>query len=127
MYERVIDQDNDLADIHAADLKDTESEDCDIEEADYASSHGLLCSPINDDADKPALRDSLLLQDTELSEEQRIHSQKVWILMMNQMKHIVSLMFNDMLMIIHRALLSQLTTTTPSHCLFQVRVTHSAS
>ena len=71
-----------------------------MEEADNVSasgeatlvSHGHLCSPIDDDANEPSLRDSLLLHDTEL-------------------KHPQAVMF--MLMIIHRAPLSQLTTTPP--------------
>ena len=76
---KLIDQDDDLAEIHAADLSDTESDNGDMEEADYVSasdeatlvSHGHLCSPIaEDDADEPALQDSLVLHDTELSEEQ---------------------------------------------------------
>ena len=56
-------------------LSDTESEDGDIEEANHISasgeatlvSHGLLRSRIDNDADEPALRNSLLLQDTELN------------------------------------------------------------
>lgn len=36
----LIDQDDDLVDIHAADLSDTESDDGDMEEADYVSASG---------------------------------------------------------------------------------------
>ena len=75
----LIDDDDDLADIQASDFIDTASEDGDVEEADYVSasgeaelvSHRLLSSgmsAIMEDAEEPALRDSLLLLDSDLGE-----------------------------------------------------------
>jgi hypothetical protein len=74
----VIAGDDDLGDINASDLEDIESDDGDVEEADYISSsgeahlvsHRVLQSRIacEEDDDEPALRDSLLLLDEDLCE-----------------------------------------------------------
>ena len=70
--------DDNLDDINASDLEDTESKDGDVEEAYYISStgeaelvtHTLLQSRAvcEEDTDEPALSDSLLLLDEDLSE-----------------------------------------------------------
>ena len=67
---------DDLDDINTSDLEDTESNDGDVEEADHISSTGeaelvtrmLLQSHsiCEEDADEPALHDSLLLLDEHL-------------------------------------------------------------
>ena len=69
--------DDNLDDINASNLEDTESDD-DVEDADYISSTGepelftrtLLQSRAmcEEDADEPPLRDSLLLLDEDLCE-----------------------------------------------------------
>ena len=71
-------EDDDLGDINASDLEDTESDDGNIEEADYISSSGegqLVSLSVlqsraacEEDSDEPALRDSLLLLDEDLCE-----------------------------------------------------------
>ena len=63
--------DDDLEDINVSDLEDTESDDGDIEVADYITSSGeaQLVSHSEEDADdEPALRDSSLLLDEDLRE-----------------------------------------------------------
>ena len=69
--------DGDLEDIHASDLEDVESDDGDIEEADYITSSGkaklvsrsvmVSRAACEEDADKPALCNSLLWMTKELS------------------------------------------------------------
>ena len=77
----LIDDDTDLANLCAGDLEDAESDDGDVEEADYIrlsatgraelvplSARGSGMTTGMFEEDEPALRDSLLLLDTDLED-----------------------------------------------------------
>ena len=84
----LIDDDTDLANLCAGDLEDAESDDGDVEEADYISATGRAelvplsarGSGMNTgmfEEDEPALRDSLLLLDTDLEDPDHDTSMEV--------------------------------------------------
>ena len=84
----LIDDDTDLVNLCAGDLEDAESNDGDVEEADYISATGRAeLVPLSArgsgmttgmfEEDEPALRDSLLLLDTDLEDPDHDNSMEV--------------------------------------------------